>query len=422
MCDFERDFDFVKPIGSGRDGDVFCVRSKSTGQLFALKTGDPFTVNFEEFEFTKKAYCAAGIGPYAFNFFSEINSETGVTKNSILMEYIDGECIDRYPVCGSTLSEILDNYYGLGVYHSVWQNDLKGANVLCRKTVFNDNAFKYCFGRNGFSLNIDNQFSSKGLVLIDYGIASSSCTPTALENDASVNAERPESNICLLQSGKDFSIQSKEVGLMCNSEYGDGCMTCTGNCRGVTDIQWPCLDNKEENPEDSEMILSENLEYQYNHMVKMVSLFIQSLIFPEKYYESVEDSKSFVLSLSIPSKTRYLNMLIFHGYNWLLKNFGYRDCKLNVDILSNINPDLLSCKDLNCGKYSISLPKTPSVKKFYRDASSFSREINENRNNVNIGVISQPGITVKKQATVCKEICFDDADFLTRRPRQLTFC
>jgi hypothetical protein len=285
------------------------------------------------------------------------------------------------------LSEILDNYYGLGVYNSVWQNDLKGANVLCRK---------------GFYLNVNNQFSSKGLVLIDYGIATN-----ALEKVEKLESIQLQSNneAMLMQSDDICSNKLRDVGLMCTSE-----------CEG------PYLENNVTNPVDNEMILSENLELQYNHMVKMVSLFIQSLIFPEKYYESVEDSKSFVLSLSIPSKTRYLNMLIFHGYNWLLKNFGYRDCKLSVDILSNISPDLLSCKDLNCGKYSISLPKTPSCKKLSRSVSIFSREINENKNNANTGVIDQPGVTVKKQATVCKQICFDDEDFLMRRPRQLTFC
>ena len=396
MGEVMRDFEFLREIGSGRDGNVFCVRSKSSDQLFALKVGDSFTVSRNEFAFTRKSHSAAGIGPYAFKFFSEMNSETGASKNSILMEYIEGDCIDKYPVSGSILSEILDNYYGLGVHHSVWQNDLKASNVLCRRN-FNINC-------NG------DQFCSKGIVLIDYGIASSSCTPTDESSTSSRCMEESDSHL----NGATMEPENSGMGI-----------------------------------EEPVTIITKQFEFQYQHMVKMVSLFIQSLVFPQKYCEFPENSNFFVLSLNINSKTRYLNSLIFHGYNWLMNNFGRPMCKLSVDISSKISPEIFSCSVLNSGNYSTETPKTPSIKKVFRRVfdraalpvcknfdsnhlfSSFERDLHSSQldnvvdnttvNSVDTCVEIENINKANPQSCSTSIALGVSVDLFKRRPRQLTF-
>lgn len=262
----------VEIIGEGCGGEVVKVKNID-GEIAVIKI-----IEGESIQEYNIGMLAGDIGPTLYSY-------TQIDKNLsyILMENIEGNCLDEILVTREILENALDSYYSLYINNKILHNDFKAQNIIYTK--------------------------ERKIKILDYG--------SAIESFSATHAEA---------AGR-FS-DNPQGGLGATEVYD-------------AEIEFPlgAGGGKYDYDDDVE-----------THMIKMISLLLNSLTFEYNKYNTTEKENIYFNISNIKEENTYYFLDLYNSaINWLNIKFNrvdlslkinYDEIYIDINIIRKTNPEI----------------------------------------------------------------------------------
>jgi serine/threonine protein kinase len=296
----------IEIIGEGCGGEVVKVKTID-GEIAAIKI-----IEGESIQEYNIGMLAGDIGPTLYSY-------TQIDKNLsyILMENIEGNCLDEILVTREILENALDAYYSLYINNKIIQNDFKAQNIIYTK--------------------------ERKIKILDYGSAiesySALCETGAPVARSAVHSVTP----C---NGRLF-YRVKQAGL---EEVNSGEDVYETKLRDDTQTEGGEIGGDRCGPYDYE----DDIE---THMIKMTSLLLNSLTFEYNKYNTTEKENIYFNISNVKEENTYYFLDLYNSaIHWLNIKFNrvdlslkinYDEIYIDINIIGRTNPEIPLYKLIN---------------------------------------------------------------------------
>jgi len=286
----------VEIIGEGCGGEVVKVKTID-GEIAAIKI-----IEGESIQEYNIGMLAGDIGPTLYSY-------TQIDKNLsyILMENIEGNCLDEILVTREILENALDAYYSLYINNKIIQNDFKAQNIIYTK--------------------------ERKIKILDYGSAIESYSAVHAVKQAGLEEVHSGEDVYETKLRDDTQTEGGEIGGDREAAAADGLL------RGT-----------QSGPYDYE----DDIE---THMIKMTSLLLNSLTFEYNKYNTTEKENIYFNISNVKEENTYYFLDLYNSaIHWLNIKFNrvdlslkinYDEIYIDINIIGRTNPEIPLYKLIN---------------------------------------------------------------------------